>query len=246
MKNQVPHSIKEMANIAARIPFVKTILKPFYYNYKHRLEEKRKAQFRMCAKEALFAFDKCLTENGFNYVLAFGTMLGAVREKGFIKHDIDIDVSMWAEDYSPKLKECLEKSGFKLGYSFEVENGFLGREETYVYKDVSIDIFYFYPAIDEYPYCCDFIGWPDCPTYQSCMKKHGGALPRRIEIPINKDRIKTRFEDMELYIPKNANEILEFRYGVDYMVPKKNWSISSYNKHIVEWTEKLGVFKEYV
>ena len=144
-----------------------------------------------------------------------------------------------------RASDYLENFGFKLSHSFEIEGGKLGREETYVYNDVSIDIFYFYPAIDKYPYCCDFLGRPGCPTYQSCMKKYGGALPRRIELPITRKRKKTQFEGIELYVPQNANEILRFRYGDDYMTPKRDWTITSYNTHIVEWPEKLGVFKEY-
>ena len=243
MRYSVPEAITEFANRVAHIPFAKAILKPFYYSYKHLLRRKRNSHFRKYALETLKDFDECLESNGFEYTLAFGTLLGAVREKGFIKHDLDIDVAMWSDEYSNVLKECLQKSGFSLLHSFEIDGGDLGREETYVKNDISIDVFYFYPAIDKYPYCCDFVGQEGCPTYRKCMEKYGGALPRRIEIPMTKERVRTTFEDTEFFIPINANEILAFRYGEDYMTPRKDWTINSNDSHIVYWTEKKGIYR---
>ena len=87
-------------------------------------------------------FDKMMTENGYSYSLAFGTLLGAVREKGFIKHDADIDVFMWIEDYNQCFVDCLLKHGFMFSHTFSVENDKLGKEDTIMFDGVQIDIFY--------------------------------------------------------------------------------------------------------
>ena len=147
MKYTVSSRLIEIAHNAAKIPGLKKMLTPLFYPYLNYINKKRNQQFRKYAIEVLQKFTDILNENGLEYTLAFGTLLGAIREKGFIKHDLDIDVAMWAEDWSPKIRERLESKGFKLWHTYEVDEGRLGREETYEYNNVTVDIFYFYPAI---------------------------------------------------------------------------------------------------
>jgi len=52
--------------------------------------------------------DNVCKEEGVEYSLGGGTMLGAVRHHDFIPWDDDIDVCIWAEDY-PKLREALKR-----------------------------------------------------------------------------------------------------------------------------------------
>lgn len=241
MKYQISEKTLEFANKVANIKGVKKLLRPVYYTYRTYLNRKRASYFQKHALTVLERFDKALNDGGYYYTLAFGTMLGAVREKGFIKHDIDIDVNMWIEDWSPSLRECLYKHGFQLLHSFEIENGKLGREETYVMEEITIDVFYIYPAVRQYPYCCDFLSFPDTASFSQSMKMHGGLIARRLELPFVKDRIQVLFEGIPMYIPRNYDELLSFRYGPDYMIPNPNWSIDSFNNHIVVWEEYMGV-----
>lgn len=236
----------EVANKVAKVSLAKKLLIPIYYPIKSLFSKHKNRIFKKNALRVLAEFDHCLKQNGFVYSLAFGTLLGAVREKGFIKHDLDIDVAMWDRDYSPMLIRILSAAGFSLDHSFEAENGNYGREQTYVKDGVYIDIFFFYEDEGEYPYCCDFLSYNMCPTYRESMKKYGRVLARRIELPMMKEVVLTPFETIQLYIPQNAHQILKFRYGEDYMIPNPQWTITSYDRHITVMDNIKAVYKEGV
>lgn len=65
-------------------------------------------------------FDKVAKANGLRYWIDFGTLLGAVRHKGFIPWDDDIDLGMPRKDYD-RVCECLKDNPDL--YVFEESNG---------------------------------------------------------------------------------------------------------------------------
>lgn len=75
--------------------------------------------------ELLEVFAKVCEENNLSYFLDGGTLLGAVRHKGFIPWDDDVDVIMPREDYD-RLAEIADKV-FQYPYFYQstlTENGF--------------------------------------------------------------------------------------------------------------------------
>ena len=56
----------------------------------------------------LLEFDKVCKEHGLRYCICGGTMIGAVRHKGFIPWDDDLDVSMPRPDYEKLIAHCHE------------------------------------------------------------------------------------------------------------------------------------------
>lgn len=50
------------------------------------------------SKKNLLDFRKCFNDANISFGLIYGTLLGAIRENNFIKHDEDTDVFVLAED----------------------------------------------------------------------------------------------------------------------------------------------------
>ena len=245
---KVKYFVEDILGRLRQIDTLRKLFGPLYHmvhkdNVKEQVDELR-SSFQQKGLNALDAFDKAMTENGFKYSLAFGTMLGAVREKGFIKHDADIDVFMWIEDYGPAFTENLRKRGFSFSHTFSVDNDKLGKEDTVMYDGVQIDIFYIYPPLEgrPYPYCCDFVIHPDCLSREHSIRKYGGLLPRRLEMPMSPGVVRVPFESLSLPILVNAQEYLRYRYGDDFMTPNPNW-VSGLNPNIIPWQGKVAVFK---
>ena len=65
-------------------------------------------------------FDKVCRENGIKYWLNGGTLIGAVRHKGWIPHDADIDVSMTNREFK-KLQKVMYKTKLPNGMWFQDE-----------------------------------------------------------------------------------------------------------------------------
>lgn len=79
--------------------------KRFFYNL-----EKQNKDIEKCQKNGiilLYNLDAICKQYNINYWISFGTLLGAVRHKGFIPWDDDIDIGMLREDIE-KLKQVLK------------------------------------------------------------------------------------------------------------------------------------------
>ena len=76
-------------------------------------------EIQMCQLEILKSVAKVCEENNIEYTLACGSLIGAIRHKGFIPWDDDIDISMTIENYKKFCKisqKCLgEGFLFKIG-----------------------------------------------------------------------------------------------------------------------------------
>lgn len=230
-----------LEHLKVKLYVFRPILRPFYKLFIAKKQlELRNEVFLKNAIDVLETFDKAMKTGGYPYTLAFGSLLGAVREKGFIKHDLDIDTAMWADDYDDRLQETLRDFGFERIHSYTVDKGASAREETYEKNGVSIDIFFFYPPINKYPYCCDFLNHQGKESLVDSVKRYSSKMiVRRIELPMTKKITLAQFDRLKLPIPAESHNILLFRYGHDYMIPNEHWSIAtSYNEHIIVWEGK--------
>ncbi|MFQ9057363.1 MAG: LicD family protein [[Eubacterium] siraeum] len=74
-----------------------------------QLTKKELADLKAKELDILVKFDRMCKENNLRYFITAGTLLGAVRHKGFIPWDDDIDVVMLRKDFK-KLNGVCKKS----------------------------------------------------------------------------------------------------------------------------------------
>lgn len=106
--------------------------------------------------ETFKAFAKICKENNIKYFAASGTLLGAIRHKGFIPWDDDIDVFLLRKDYEKLLsmKECLEDTNYRVadfhddGYPYPFAKFYDSTKTFWEYKQFP---FIMGPFIDLFP-----------------------------------------------------------------------------------------------
>ena len=127
-------------------------------NLEEQLSEKELADLKAKELDILVKFDRMCKENNLRYFITAGTLLGAVRHKGFIPWDDDIDVVMLRKDFNRLNRVCskalpeglfLQDKKNDKGYPFhfdkirldntEVIDPFL--EGVNMHKGIYIDVF---------------------------------------------------------------------------------------------------------
>ena len=81
-----------------------------------------KPQIHSVLLEILKVVDKFCKEKGLRYSIAYGTLLGAVRHKGFIPWDDDIDILMPRPDFERFVSEFGKEPGARYRCLYNTEN----------------------------------------------------------------------------------------------------------------------------
>ena len=160
-----------------------------------------------------------LENAGFEPVLVYGTLLGAVREGQFLRHDYDLDfgVEVDTNDDWAKLQSCMEAAGFRVARQFSLKG--LITEQAYFSDGFTFDIFGLMPieGSDErrsYYYCLLDDGKYESEDDRSVKYLDFPAIDKRVRVPV---------DGVELPIPGNAEEFLTRAYTEHWRVPDPSW-----------------------
>ncbi len=222
-------------------------------------KRKEKRQFkhkknRIESLKILQATIETLDKHNIAYYLDFGTLIGALREKGFILWDDDMDISLLNEKDYKKMHTVVQElrsKGFKvrnITFAKSIANR-IDKSE----KDPNIEIFVkdidftsvsntrvikvqnyrFLNKVGRGRNCLDiFFKYEKNGMLNWMAQNKTHAIPKSI---LGNELIEIDFYHLKCKIPKKYDEYLTAMYG-DWQTPKKDWQ---YYEHDTCLSEKL-------
>ncbi len=164
------------------------------------------------AEKVFLTTARVLNQLGIKFWLNTGTALGAVRDKGIIPSDIDVDVTLFAKDCNlPVILGAFTRAGFQCTlklYPTLHKDKLSGIVVSMSGVAVDVDLVYYYPpedvvvALDVKPH------------------NHGTVQPAKFYKGDN----FIDFLGIKVRIPYPPEEYFELHYGKQYRIPCDDWS----------------------
>ncbi|MEI3461411.1 MAG: LicD family protein [Bacteroides eggerthii] len=205
-----------------------------------KYEKKLNRVLQVNGIEVLGRFHQAMKSINCEYWLAFGTLLGAIRDKKLISFDTDIDVGVLSNNDFDQIDITLRKFGFEKVRRIEIftkgnsnERGF---ELTYTQNGVLIDIFVF-----DQVFGTNHIYTHTCLWNNTHFRYLSTVL--RVTVPFEGTTMYT-FQNILVCIPKNYKEYLQSYYGMNYDTPDPHWEPTMSNSVEVV-LDAIGILDEY-
>ncbi len=216
-------------------------------------------KYQTLAVNTLKEFDRVCRKNGIKYQLAYGSLLGAVRDNGMIPWDYDVDVFVFNSDRQ-KLISALEKN-LDAKYSFNsiehnsTTQGTITRIAPVPYKTdhLHVDVFYLAGVSADEEVCKK-----ECAEIRRCCYVTDACIPSVLAInPIvhpkgwlrsvyrlfryslsdKKKAVDRYFELVNSYDEfKSRNLINANSFAGTYFMPAENM------KDVIDYQTSLGIF----
>lgn len=158
--------------------------------------------------ELLSEIDTLMVKNDIPYYCEAGTLLGLVRDKGFIRHDDDIDLSILPDSVKPAdVLKILLAAGYKWISGHEYDGRFI--EFTLKKDGVPID-FFLHRKSEKIGYYDEiFLRYYPEVNYPS-DKNNSALLFQYVE---TKGIMRYRVHGIEVNIPENYKDVLTSLFG---------------------------------
>lgn len=200
----------------------RAVYEPLHWVYRLYSVPHRKRMLKRHGKAVLAHLAEVIERHQIPAFAAYGTLLGFVRDHGFVPNDDDIDLGILPGEWTPKrlLKLLLEEEA---GFSFLFAFSYNGQvtELKLEYGGIPID-FFFYEDDGEKFFAGSYHYFPDvnypAPNANSAQR----VVEPRIEGLDKIDVFGLKFP-----VPANTEYVLEKLYG-NWRVPDSNWND---NKH---------------
>lgn len=155
------------------------------------------------ARELFFKTKELFDKAGIKFALIYGSLLGAVREKGLIKGDQDMDICICDEEQLRSNLISFQDSGLKLcrvspGKSYTFQINPRGYIDVYIMRDLQ--------------------GLRKLLWGKNCLSMCGCVTPRKFFQGWD----KIEFLGKECLCPANPEKFLEWCYGSDWKIPRNS------------------------
>ena len=166
---------------------------------------------------SLTKISKIINKNKFDqWFIAYGTLLGIVRNNSCIDGDDDIDIICNINDYQ-KLRAILLKENYELEFGYGINESKRIIKTKACLESASID--FYMTEVDDNGNFNDL--WEGV-TWSNCY-------------PINsKEFIKFNWKNTTLNLPADYYKKLKKRYGIFWRIPQKNKGNQTYKDSIIK------------
>lgn len=216
------NTIKEFVKkILKNVKWGKFVYEPLHKIWRFFAIPARRCRLHRHGYRLLSEIDALMLRNGYPYYCEAGTLLGLIRDKGFIPHDDDIDLGLIPDSVNPiQVLKTLLDAGFRFVAAHKYDGRFI--EFTVEKYGIPVDFFLHHKSEKEGFYDEIFLRYYPDVNYPS--DKNNSALLFRYVATQGLKRYSVH--GIEVNIPTNEREVLASLFG-PWETPDPNFKSES-------------------